>query len=212
MSSMTNERPIRGRINAWLFGWLDGYMDRIVGAIKRDLFAALPDDVVELGAGAGANLRYLRPGTRLRAVEPSRYMRARLAARARALGIEVELCGLVGEAIDLPSASADAVVSTLVLCTVPDPAAVLREVRRVLRPGGRFLCLEHVAAPRRSFIGWVQRAVKWPWHWFFEGCHTDRDLESVIRAAGFTAVEVDRLRVRTAFLPIRPQIRVVAVN
>ena len=112
--SVPPARPVIGRLNAWLFRLLDGYMDRKLGRLKRELFADLPDDVVEIGAGTGANLRYYRPGTRLHAIEPSPYMRDKLAARARELGIAVELCGRVGEAIDLPSGSADAVVSTLV--------------------------------------------------------------------------------------------------
>jgi SAM-dependent methyltransferase len=210
--SVPPARPVIGRLNAWLFRLLDGYMDRKLGRLKRELFADLPEDVVEIGAGTGANLRYYRPGTRLRAVEPSPYMRERLAARARELGIAVELCGQVGEAIDLPSGSADAVVSTLVLCTVPDPVAVLGEVRRVLRRGGRFLCLEHVVAPPASFLWRLQRWVKRPWRWFFEGCHVDRDLESDLRAAGFSDVRVERVHVSTAFLPIRTQIRAVAVR
>jgi SAM-dependent methyltransferase len=210
--SMPPARPVIGRLNAWLFRWLDGYMDRKLGRLKRELFADLPDDVVELGAGTGANLRYYRPGTRLRAVEPSPYMRERLAARARELGIAVEPCGLVGEAIDLPSGSAGAVVSTLVLCTVQDPAAVLREVRRVLRGGGTFVCLEHVAAPPGSFLGRLQRWVKRPWRWFFEGCHVDRDLEAELRAAGFSDVRVERHVVATLFLPIRTQIRAIAIR
>jgi SAM-dependent methyltransferase len=204
--------PIRGRINAWLFQRLDGYMDQRLGDIKRELFADLPDEVVEIGAGTGANLRYFRPGTRVRAVEPSPFMREKLLARARRFAIDVEVRGLVGEALDLPSDSADAVLSTLVLCSVTDPAAVLSEVRRVLRPGGRFLCIEHVVAPESTFIRRIQKWVKRPWRWFFEGCHTDRDLEGALRSAGFSNVRVDQLYVPTLFLPIRTQIRAIAVK
>jgi SAM-dependent methyltransferase len=95
---------------------------------------------------------------------------------------------------------------------VTDPERALAEVRRVLRPDGRFWCVEHVAAPEGSRIARVQRLVKRPWRWFFEGCDTHRDVAGLLRKAGFTAVEITPFTLRTAFLPIRPQIAAVAVR
>ena len=143
--------------------------------------------MVELGSGVGANLRYLPAGARLIAIEPNPYMHARLRRRPRAgSGVELEIRSVVGERIDLPDASAEAVISSLVLCTVSDPDAVLAEVRRILRPGGRFSFAEHVAAKPRTPTRWSQRILRRPWAWVFEGCSCERDLTSLIASAGFT--------------------------
>jgi ubiquinone/menaquinone biosynthesis C-methylase UbiE len=206
------KNPVRGRINGWFFSLLDDSMHAMLGPVKTRLFAELPDTVVELGSGAGANVRYLRRGTKLVAIEPNPYMHAPLARRARARGVDLEIVAQAAERLPLPDGSVDAVLSTLVLCSVRDVDGVLAEVRRVLRPGGRFLCIEHVAAPPSSVVGRVQRAVFRPWRWFFEGCHTHRDLEAAIRAAGFGEVEVTRAVSDTLFIPIRPQIHVRATR
>jgi ubiquinone/menaquinone biosynthesis C-methylase UbiE len=176
--------PVLARINAVFFHLVDGYMHWKYADLKSRLFADLPPVVVEIGAGTGANMRYFRPGTKVIAAEPNQYMHAKLAARARRRGIELEMHSYGAERLPLPAGSVEAVVASLVLCTVPDPRAVVREVLRVLKPGGRFVCIEHVAAPPTTFIGAVQRAVFRPWHWFFEGCHTHRKTGRLLEDAG----------------------------
>jgi SAM-dependent methyltransferase/RimJ/RimL family protein N-acetyltransferase len=138
--------PVRGPFNAAFFTVTGGYLDWLMRSRKQRVFADLPDEIVELGSGVGANFRYLRPGTRVIAVEPNPAMHARLRARAARHEIELELRDVLGEQLDLPDASTDMVMSSLVLCTVSDPAQVLAEVRRVLRPGGRYAFVEHVGA------------------------------------------------------------------
>src|SRR4029079_1924951 len=150
------QNPVRGRLNAWLFRILDSYMDAKYGALKRRLFAELPDTVVEIGGGSGANCRYLRRGTRLVAIEPNVHMHPHLRAAAARHQLALELRPLGADRLPLADASGEAVTCTRVLCAVPDPVAVLREVRRVLRPGGRFVCIEHVAA-RAGLVACVQR-------------------------------------------------------
>jgi SAM-dependent methyltransferase len=198
--------PVRGRLNAAVLRGADRYGHHLFGARKRALFADLPSSIVEIGPGTGANLRYYRPGTRLVAVEPNPYMHGPLRAEARRRGIEVELRAEGADRIGLPDASADAVVSTLVLCTVPDPAAAIREIGRILRPGGRLIFVEHVRADDHSGYAVVQRTLARPWRWLFEGCDVGRDTESLLRAGGFAEVTVDRYRLRSVFLPINPQI------
>lgn len=201
--------PVRSRVNAWFFASMNWYMHWKYAARKTALFADLPGTIVEIGAGAGANFRYLRRGTHVIAIEPNPFMHGSLERNAREAGVEVTIRGIGAEGIDLPDASVDAVVCSLVLCTVEDPSAALREVRRILRPGGRFVCIEHVAAPEDTWLGRLQRWIFRPWHWLFEGCHTHRDTERVLEAAGFSDVRIERFTMRTAFLPIRPQLAAV---
>ena len=198
--------PVRGRFNSWFLELLDDYVERRLGDVRRELLGGLDGEVAEIGAGNGPTLRHLRRGIVVHAIEPNRYFHRRLAAEARRRGIELVVHPVSAERIDLPDGSVDAVISSLVLCTVADPAAVLAEVRRILRPGGRFVFLEHVVARPGSAVRLVQKAVARPWRWVFEGCHTDRDTARAVRAAGFASVDVRDVHVRTLFVPIRTQI------
>jgi SAM-dependent methyltransferase len=202
----TIANPVRGRLNATFFRLVDGYVHRRLGTRKALLFADLPRQVVELGPGTGANLKYFRPGTHLVAIEPNPHMHPALARAAAERGISLDIRAQGAEATGLPSASVDTVVCTLVLCTVPDPAAALAEVRRILRPGGRLLLLEHVAAPPGTFLAGLQRLLRRPWLWAFEGCDLDRHTAEAIRAAGFSDVELERYRLRSVFLPVNEQL------
>jgi SAM-dependent methyltransferase len=191
---------------------MDSYMHRKYAGVKTRLFAGAPPVVVELGPGSGANLRYLPAGTRLIAIEPNRQMHDALRRRAKQFEIDLDLRELVGENLDLPSASVDFVFSSLVLCSVDSPAQVLAEVRRVLRSGGRFACIEHVVAPVGSGNNGLQRMIRRPWKWIFEGCDLCRDTGSTLRSAGFAQVDVQPLVLPTIFVPIRHQIAAVCVN
>jgi len=211
-STQPAANPIRGRLNAAILRAADWYGNLLFGATKRALFADLPDTVLEIGPGTGANLRYYRPGTHLIAVEPNPHMHGPLAAAARRRGITLDLRVEGAEAIDLPDGSVDAVVSTLVLCSVPNQTAAVRENARLLRPGGRFCFVEHVRARDHAGYHAVQRLLARPWHWFFEGCDLLRDTERALAAGGFADVTVDRHRVCSVFVPINPQIAGVAIR
>ncbi len=202
--------PVRGPFNALFFWATGGLFERLLGPRKRRLLLDLPGTVVELGSGVGANLRYLAPGSRLIAVEPNPAMHRRLRRAARQHGVLLDLREAPAERTDLPDASAEVVLSTLVLCTVRDVDRVLAEVRRVLRPGGRFVFVEHVAAPDGTALRRLQRWVRAPWAWCFEGCSCERDLGGALRSAGFASVEVEDYRLRSPFLPFNPQIAGVA--
>jgi SAM-dependent methyltransferase len=204
--------PVRGRLNAAFFRLVDGYVHRLLGARKAALFADLPEEVVELGPGTGPNLRYYAPGTRLLAVEPNPHMHRPLARAAARHGVRLDLLPVGAEATGLAAASVDAVVCTLVLCTVPDPAAAVAEARRILRPGGRLLVLEHVAAPRDTAMAALQRLLRRPWRWVFEGCDLCRPTADLLAGAGFARVDVQRYRLRSVFLPVNEQVVVVATT
>jgi ubiquinone/menaquinone biosynthesis C-methylase UbiE len=180
--------------------------------IKTRLLANTPPVIVELGPGTGANLRYLPAGTRLIAIEPNRRMHDVLRRRAKQRGIELDLRELDGEALDLTSSSVDFVFASLVLCTVAKPERVISEVLRVLRPGGRFACVEHVAAPINSRVRSLQRVLAHPWRWVFEGCDLCRDTGSTLQRAGFSRIDVQPIVASTIFVPLKYQIAATCVK
>ena len=203
--------PARGRFNSAFFWAMGGYINWHMRQRKAKAFADLSPNVVELGPGVGANLRYLPSGARLIAIEPNPYMHARLRRAARRRGVELEIRSVVGERVDLPDASAETVISSLVLCTVSDPAAVLAEIRRILRPGGRFSFAEHVVAQPRTPTRWAQRILRRPWAWVFEGCSCERDLATLIASAGFKSVDINPYRIHSPFVPFNTHIAGTAI-
>lgn len=206
------DHAVRGRLNAWGLRLLERWMHAHFGARKERLFADLPDTLVELGPGGGVNLRYLRPGTRLVAIEPNLHAHGLLRRSAARRGIALELHAAFAERLPLADASFDAVIATLVLCSVADRARVLAEVRRVLSPGGRFACVEHVAAPEGTLVCRAQHAVEAPWSWAFEGCDPHPDTVAQLEGAGFASLRIERFTVPTLALPVRPAIAAIAIR
>jgi ubiquinone/menaquinone biosynthesis C-methylase UbiE len=204
----------RGRFNAWFFTAFDDYLAHIARRHKEAAFGDLePGDIVEIGAGVGANFDYLPAGSRLIAIEPNHAMHAGLRRRAERSAIELDIVTASAAHIPLPDASVDDVLCSLVLCTVEDQEAVLAEVRRILRPGGRLRVVEHVAAPPWSPRRWLQQVVRRPWRWLYEGCDTCRDTTGTIERAGFATVELHRGHWRRSiFLPVNTSIHGIAVN
>ena len=205
------QHPARGRFNSAFFWFMGGYINWHMHEHKAAAFAGLPPTVVELGSGVGANLRYLPSEARLIAIEPNPHMHTRLRRAARSRAVDLEIRSVVAERIDLPDASADAVISSLVLCSVRDPEAVLAEVRRILRPGGRFSFAEHVAADPGTVTRWTQRILRRPWAWVFEGCSCERDLAGAIESAGFASVDLTSYRIRSPFVPFNTHLAGTAI-
>lgn len=198
------------RAMAWIYDRFMRASERAcVAAWRAELLAPLDGEVLEVGAGTGANLAHYPPLTRLVVAEPDRYMRAHLSKRIRESGVRVELSDAGLAALPFPDESFDAVVCTLVLCSVPDPAQALGEMRRVLRPGGRLVFLEHVAAERADRLAW-QRRIEPLWKRLAGNCHLTRDTAAAIRAAGFTLDGEQRESVRKALPILRPSVRGVA--
>jgi SAM-dependent methyltransferase len=202
------------RFNAWFFTAFAPYVNHVAGVHKQAAFADLgAGTVLEIGAGTGANFGYLPPGTHLYAVEPNLRMHAGLRRRAAAAGISITLLSTGAEAIPLPDESVDEVICSLVLCTVPDPERVLAEVRRVLRPGGKLRFAEHVAAPPSSFRYRIQRALRRPWGYVFEGCNPARNTPETVASAGFQTVQVERRKLRhSVFYPVNTAAWGIAVK
>lgn len=200
----------RGPFNAAFFSLMGPYIEWNARNHKQRVFADLPPTVVELGSGVGANLRYLRPGSTLVAIEPNVPMHRGLRAAAERRGVHLDLRARTAEHTGLPDQSVDSVISSLVLCTVADPAEVLAEVRRILRPGGTFRFVEHVVARAGTPTRLLQRALRRPWAWTFEGCSCERDLAGALRAAGFARVDLEPYRLHSPFITFNTQIAGIA--
>jgi ubiquinone/menaquinone biosynthesis C-methylase UbiE len=175
---------------------------------KRDLLGSLTGTVVEIGSGTGPNLRYLPPGVRVVGIEPNPHMHGYFLREARTERRGASLVRGVAESLPFPDESVDAVLATLVLCSVSDLDQVLGEVLRVLKPGGRFLFVEHVAAPDGTWLRRIQGWVRPVWSAVGDGCEPDRNTEENLRNAGFREVRLDRFSV--PLLLVSPHIAGVA--
>lgn len=160
------------------------FHEPLVAARKRAWLPRLSGRVLEIGPGHGVNFRYFPPGIAWTGYEPNRWL-----ARSIPLppGATLHTAPYTGQ----PGVY-DAILSTLVLCSLPDPAATLAALFRSLRPGGVFVFLEHVAAPAGSPLRARQDRLLPLWRACAGGCHPNRDTEAIIRDAGFVIQEIER--------------------
>lgn len=173
---------------------------------RADLARGLTGVVVEVGAGSGTAFAHYPPEvTRVVAVEPEPSLRREAEGAARTAPVPVEVRGGTADALPLADGEADAVVFSLVLCSVPDQAAALAEAARVLRPGGELRYLEHVAEPvgarGRGLQQWLDRSGVWPK--LGGGCHVSRDTGTAIRAAGFEIADERDEHLAPPLMPVR---------
>lgn len=177
--------------------------ERTIADRKRSLFADLPrGEILEIGPGVGANFPYLPDGCTWRGCEPNKFMHAELDSVARRYPkIEAIIASDRAEELSAADESVEAVISTLVLCSVTSPETVLSEVLRVLKPGGRFYFLEHVAAESATWKRRMQSLAYYPWRFFADGCRTNRSTGALIRGAGFSAVELEAFEVASPPMP-----------
>jgi ubiquinone/menaquinone biosynthesis C-methylase UbiE len=190
-------------IFARMFVRASAAMDAGGGAEHRQrLLAGLEGRIVEVGAGNGRNFAHYPPGvTGVLAVEPERYLRELAAHDAALAPVSVEVVEGVAERLPADDGAFDAGVVSLVLCSVADQAAALRELRRVIRPGGELRFYEHVRAETPG-LRRVQRVLdRTVWPFFVGGCHTGRDTAGAIEATGFRIERLDRFRFPEGGLP-----------
>jgi ubiquinone/menaquinone biosynthesis C-methylase UbiE len=172
--------------------------------MRRDLLSEAKGRVLELGAGTGANLDlYPENVGELVALEPDPHMAKRLRANVAASPRRVSVSEAGAERLPFEDSSFDTVVSTLVFCTVVDPARALMETTRVLRPGGRLLFLEHVRSGDPSSARWQDRLEK-PWRFLGDGCHCNRDTVATIAASPLQLGDIRRGELPKAPPIVRP--------
>lgn len=159
-----------------------------LGRWRDQLIASLTGDVLEVGAGTGINFEHYPPGLAVTALEPDSAMRRRAEARALELGRSIPVLDMRVEALQFEAERFDTVFATLVFCNVDDPLASLREIYRVLKPGGRLVLLEHTLSAHAALNVLLRAltAVTGP----LLGEHFDRDPAAAVREVGFEHVAI----------------------
>ncbi len=181
---------------------------------RKTLLQDLSGDVLELGCGTGANLSFY-PQTikHLVLAEPNSFMQQQLDLKLKNYPhLSTCILDCFAESIPVPDNSFDVVVSTLLLCSVKNPAIALSEIHRVLRPGGKLLFIEHVAANNNPVRLKWQKRIEPFWKIVQCGCHLTRDTEANILQAGFTLKTINRQSMRGVPAVARPSIWGAAVK
>jgi len=168
---------------------------------RAEFLAQASGRCLEIGSGTGLNLDRWPQGVELVLSEPNPYMATRLRRKAGS----GEVVEAPAERLPFPDGSFDTVAVTYVLCTVPEPAAALREIARVLKPGGRLLFLEHVRSPDPGLARWQDR-LHGAWYLFGNGCHCNRDTFHAIQASPLEIERVERDEIPAAVPLVRPML------
>jgi ubiquinone/menaquinone biosynthesis C-methylase UbiE len=164
------------------------YRERVIGAAEGR--------VLEIGIGSGMNLPFYRPPVReVLALEPAPRLIAMARSASRASSMPVTFLEASAEAIPLDEHGIDTIVTTWTLCSIPQAATALADMRRVLRPGGKLLFVEHGLAPDEAVRWWQDRLTP-AWRCISGGCHLNRPIRSMIEGAGF---RIDRIE--TGYMP-----------
>ena len=166
--------------------------DSVTAKVRERVCADLAGDVLEVGFGSGRNVPFYPASvTRVRAVDPATAGRKLAAGRVEASPVPVEFVGLDGQDLPLEDESVDQVLVTWSLCTIPDPAAALGEMRRVLRPDGTLHFVEHGHSPDPKVAKWQDRITPIQRR-LFGGCHLNRRIDDLVTGSGFRMKDLER--------------------
>jgi ubiquinone/menaquinone biosynthesis C-methylase UbiE len=179
--------------------------------IRREALAEAGGRTIDIGAGTGLNLPLFPPEVSdLVLAEPDPHMLKRLQVKVSESGREASVVEAPAEKLPFEDASFDTAVFTLVLCTVPDPAAALAEAARLLRPGGKLLFVEHVRSEDPGLARWQDR-LEGPWRFLGDGCHCNRNTVATIEASPFSLERVEHDSLPKAPPLVRPLVRGSAI-
>ncbi len=160
--------------------------------LRTEVLQSVAGEVLEIGIGTGLNLRHYGPNvSRVRAVDPNPMLPARVAERRGSVSFPVEISHQSAERLPYEDRTFDCVVSTWTLCTISEPLRALTEVRRVLRPEGRFLFLEHGRSDDQKIARWQDR-LNPVQNIIGCGCNLNRRIDDLIAQAGLTITQLDR--------------------
>ena len=209
------------RLFAWLMAHATAKYEAEMSDRKRKLFADLHGNILEIGPGTGPNLRYYPRDVRWIGIEPNTCMYPYLQQEAERVRLDidrergfrsesisnggVDVRNGTAEQLGVEDNSIDAVVSTLVLCSVENLSTVLQEILRVLKPGGQFYFLEHVAAPQKTQLRRVQNWIQPVWTVLGDGCYPNRETWLALENAGFERVDYQHFRADVPAI-VSPQI------
>ncbi len=179
-------------MNAGLYDFVLSYIEkRGLTVRRRALLGYLSGDVLEIGAGTGLNFPYYPSSARVVAIEPDRSMARRARERARSARASINVVQLDAQDLPVEDDSFDVAVGTLVMCTIPEPERALAELQRALRPGGRYVFIEHVRSEAPRLARWQDRLER-PWGIVAGGCHPNRRTVDVIETCGMKVEELER--------------------
>ncbi|PIG90494.1 class I SAM-dependent methyltransferase [Gloeocapsopsis sp. IPPAS B-1203] len=200
------------RFFAWMMAHGNADYEAAMRDRKQKLFAGVHGNVLEIGPGTGPNLSYYPHDTHWIGVEPNPYMHSYLRQEAERVGLDIEIRHGTAERLEVEDNSVDAVVSTLVLCSVNDLEGTLKEVLRVLKPGGQFFFLEHVAASQNTRLRKIQNWISPLWQVLGDGCHPNRETWSVLEKVGFEKLDYENFQADAVPALVSPQIIGVATK
>jgi ubiquinone/menaquinone biosynthesis C-methylase UbiE len=195
-------KQLRQRTMAAVYRPLISRHNRFIASYKTDLFRQVQGRVLEIGPGPAGNLKFMGDVESWVGIEPNPYMHRFVKQQLAETGLRGDVIAHPAEQLPFEDNSFDFAVSTLVLCSVLQPRRVLHEILRVLRPGGRFLFIEHVAAPRGSRLRSVQNFVVPVYRFCGDGCYPNRETGTTIQQSGFSTVEFQEFRAPASALPV----------
>jgi ubiquinone/menaquinone biosynthesis C-methylase UbiE len=203
---------LRKRFFAWFLRKGDRLNDQIYGRIKAELFQEINGKVVEIGPGTGVNFEYLPKDIEWLGIEPNELFWPDLKRKAESKGIVPRIEKGSDSRLPLADDSADVALVTLVLCSVKNPGAMIAEIKRILKPGGRLIFIEHVAAEPKTFLSFLQSIFNPVGKLLADGCNCNRETWKTLEAAGFSRLEISRRQIDGTFVVVKTHIIGYAVK